>query len=141
MPEMTDEAIERLASGFLDHSLPKSEWTHGAHFAAALWMLTRHGDAALPEMRAAIRSYNEATGGENTDTAGYHETITAASLIMARAHMAAHPGAPLRSQLASLLAGPCGRPDWILSYWSKARLFSADARRGWLGPDLQPLPE
>ncbi|MFN4185689.1 MAG: hypothetical protein ACK4M6_12970 [Hyphomonas sp.] len=138
---MTDEEIERIARGFLDRTLPKSEWTHGAHFAAALWMLTQHGDAALPQMRAAIAAYNEATGGENTDTAGYHETITAASLAITRAHMAAHAGAPLRDQLASLLAGPCGRPDWILSYWSKERLFSVEARRGWLGPDLQPLPE
>ena len=141
MSEMTDEAIERVARGLLDRTLPKSEWTHGAHFAAALWMLAQHGDAALPEMRAAIRAYNEATGGENTDTAGYHETITAASLALARAHIRAHPGAPLHARLANLLAGPCGHPEWILAYWTQARLFSPEARRGWVDPDLQPLPE
>ncbi|MFN3610333.1 MAG: hypothetical protein ACK4Y9_14825 [Hyphomonas sp.] len=138
---MTDEDMERIGRGLMECTLPKAEWTHSAHFAAALWMLARPEGAALPDLRAAICAYNEAIGGENTDTAGYHETITAASLIMARAHRAAHPAAPLHAQLASLLAGPCGRPDWILSYWTKARLFSPEARRGWVGPDLQPLPE
>ena len=35
----TDEEIERIACGLLDLSLPKPEWTHRAHFAAALWLL------------------------------------------------------------------------------------------------------
>jgi hypothetical protein len=30
-------------------------------------------------------------------------------------------------------------PDWILAHWSKERLFSVEARREWLEPDLQPL--
>lgn len=141
MPYASDEEVEALLRGFLDHTLPKSGWTHAAHFAAAIGMIARHGAAALPEMRGAICAYNVATGGENTDTAGYHETITAASLAIARAHLAAHSGAPLHARVNSLLAGPCGRPDWILAYWSRERLFSVEARRGWVPPDLQPLPE
>lgn len=137
----SDDEVETLLRGFLDHSLPKSGWTHAAHFAAAIGMIARYGEAALPEMRVAICAYNAATGGENTDTAGYHETITAASLAVARAHLAAHPGAALHTSVNSLLAGPCGQTDWILAYWSRARLFSVEARRGWVTPDLQPLPE
>ena len=48
--------------------------------------------------------------------------------------------APLHVVLAELLAGPCGRPDWILAHWTKDRLFSVEARRAWVAPDLQPLP-
>ena len=94
MSYASDEEVEALLGAFLDHTLPKSGWTHGAHFAAAIGLIARHGEAALPERRAAICACNVATGGENSDTAGYHETITAASLAIAGAHLAAHPGAP-----------------------------------------------
>lgn len=134
----SDHDIARIAAGVLDRTLPKAEWTHAAHFAAALWMLT-HRDA-FAEMPGAIRAYNEATGVPNTDTDGYHETITLASLRAARAHLAAGLGAPLSERLASLLAGPYGRSDWLLAYWSKPVLFSVEARRVWVEPDLQPLP-
>jgi hypothetical protein len=79
---LTGEAeIERIALGLIDCTLPKPEWTHRAHFAAALWLLA-HTDvlANAGGMAPLIRAYNEATGGENTDSAGYHETITQASL-------------------------------------------------------------
>jgi hypothetical protein len=29
---------------------------------------------------------------------------------------------------------------WLLAYWTRERLFSVDARRGWTEPDLKPLP-
>jgi len=38
------------------------------------------------------------------------------------------------------MAGPLGRPDWPLAYWSKSVLFSAEARRGWVEPDLAAFP-
>ena len=132
---MTDEEIARIAAGVIERSLPKREWTHAAHFACALWMLT-HRDAAR-EMPGLIRAYNEATGVANTDTDGYHETITQASLRAARSHL---DGRPLSATLATLLAGPHGRSDWLLRYWSKAVLFSVQARREWVEPDLAPLP-
>ena len=46
---------------------------------------------------------------------------------------------PLHEVLDGLMAGPLGRSDWPLAYWSKARLFSVDARRNWLEPDLKPF--
>lgn len=137
---LTDADIERIALGVVDRTLPKPEWTHAAHFAAALWMLSRPDRDAAAEMPGLIRAYNEATGVANTDTEGYHETITQASLRAARAHLAAKPEAPLSERLASLLAGPCGRSDWLFAYWTKAALFTPTARRGWVEPDVQPLP-
>jgi len=53
---------------------------------------------------------------------------------------AAAPGAPLHLILDGLLAGPHGKTDWLLAYWSRDRLFSVAARRGWMPPDLAPLP-
>ncbi|MFZ5720934.1 MAG: hypothetical protein ACOY5Y_15850 [Pseudomonadota bacterium] len=134
----TDDEIDAVARGMIARTLPKAEWTHAAHFAAAVWILTRPDMDAFRDMPGLIRAYNEATGGRNTDTEGYHETITQASLRAAAHHLT--PGAPLSAALANLLAGPCGRSDWLLAHWTKERLFSVEARRAWMEPDLQPLP-
>ena len=40
MPHFSSDAeVEHIGRGLLDRSLPKIEWTHAAHFAAALWLL------------------------------------------------------------------------------------------------------
>jgi len=35
---------------------------------------------------------------------------------------------------------PLGQPQWLLEYWTRERLFSVEARRNWVEPDLAPLP-
>lgn len=138
---MTDDEIETVARAMMACTLPKVAWTHAAHFAAALWLLRARGEAAArAEMPGLIRAYNESVGGRNTDSEGYHETITQASLHMAAKALRDAGGAPLSEVLAQLLAGPCGKPDWILAHWSREVLFSAEARRAWIAPDLAPLP-
>jgi hypothetical protein len=136
----SDSEINRIATGLIDRSLPKPEWTHAAHFAAAFWILRHPHMHAMRDMPGLIRAYNEATGVANTDSGGYHETITCASLRAARAWLTARARAPLYEALNELLAGEYGRSDWLLSYWSKPLLFSVAARRAWVDPDLRPLP-
>ena len=136
-----DGEIARAGGKFLDRSLPKPEWTHAAHFAVTLWLVRHRPDIDLDtEMRGLIRAFNEATGTPNTDTGGYHETITQASLRAVRAAVAAAPATPLCEILEALLISPLGDSKWPLEYWSRERLFSVEARRGWLPPDLKPLP-
>lgn len=137
---LTDQEIADIALGMLAKTLPKPRWTHAAHWASALYLL-RHDRPRAQAMGAAICAYNESVGGQNTDTSGYHETITLASLRAAEAHLASYPPAsPLSTVLADLLATPLGQPDWLLAYWSRDALFSVAARRHWLAPDLAPLP-
>ncbi len=121
-----------------DTTLPRAEWTHAAHFAAALWMLREGTIDALPET---IRRYNAATGTANTDTTGYHETITRASVRAAAACLDANaPDRPLWEIANDLMVSPLGRSDWLMSYWRRERLFSVEARKVWVEPDLKPLP-
>jgi hypothetical protein len=140
MTLMSDDEIAAIGRGVLDRTLPKARWTHAAHFACALWLLREPGRDAFAEMPSLIRAYNAATDTPNTDTSGYHETITRASLRAARAVLDRHPSAALGAVLGELLASPLGRSDWLLTYWSRERLFSVEARRAWVEPDLQPLP-
>jgi hypothetical protein len=136
----SDADIERIGLGVLTRTLPKPEWTHAAHFAAAFWLLSRSDRDARREMPGLIRAYNEATGVANTDNSGYHETITLASLRVARAWLDARPHKALHASLAELLASDYGRSDWLLAYWSRPLLFSVEARRAWVEPDLRPFP-
>ena len=136
----SDSSLERIGRGLRDCSLPKSEWTHAAHFAAAFWLLQQPGVDAFRDMPGMIRRYNEATGVANSDQSGYHQTITIASLRAARAWLEQRRGVPLYRALEALLASEFGRSDWLLNHWSRALLFSEQARRCWMEPDLQPLP-
>lgn len=140
MTPLSDPEIARIAAGVLDRSLPKRDWTHQAHFAAALWLI-RHqpGFDDARDMPGIIRRYNDATNTPNTDSEGYHHSITLASLAVARAALAAAPEAPLSDVLAALMAGPCGQSGWLLTHWRRETLFSVAARRGWVPPDLLPL--
>jgi hypothetical protein len=132
--------IERIGRGLIDRSLPKVEWTHAAHFAAAFWLLRRPDMDAVRDMPGFIRAYNEATDTPNTDTGGYHETITVASLRAASAWLAARPHASLHCALEELLSSPFGRSEWLLVHWTRPVLFSVAARRTWVEPDVKPLP-
>jgi hypothetical protein len=137
----SDAEIQRAGEKFLDRSLPKPEWTHAAHVAVSLWLI-RHRpaidlDQQLPGL---IRSFNEATGTPNTDSGGYHDTITRASLAAVRARLAATPSLPLHEILEGILSSPLGNSEWLLEYWSREKLFSVTARRSWLAPDLKALP-
>jgi hypothetical protein len=133
--------IEGFVQQFESGSLPKARWTHEAHLLVALWYLAKHDEAAaLPVVRQRIRAYNDAVGTLNSDHGGYHESLTRLYLRGIAAHRAAHPAPSLAHAFADLLDTPIAGRDWPLSYYTRARLFSVEARRGWVEPDLRSLP-
>jgi hypothetical protein len=134
--------IIRIGEGFLARTLPRVEWTHAAHFAAALWLMRYRADLdASREMPRLIRAYNESVGRVNDDSGGYHETITQASLRALRGVLDANPAdMPVYQIVNALMASSLGNPNWLLEYWSRDVLMSVDARRRWLEPDLKALP-
>jgi hypothetical protein len=142
MAYSSEDNIHRIGNGFLDHSLPKAEWTHAAHFAASLWLMRYRPDLDLPrDMPNLIRHYNEAVGGVNSDTAGYHETITQAHLRAIRAEFGRRAAdAALYEIVNDMMAGTFGDPGWLMVYWSKENLMSVTARKSWVDPDLRDFP-
>src|SRR5277367_1827748 len=123
-PFTSDDEIISIGEGLLARTVPKSDWTHAAHFASALWLLACRPEidisSSLPGM---IRAYNEATGGQNTDTSGYHETITQASIRATRAFLAERPNQPLFKTCNELMSSTLGKSDWLLAYWSAPGSF------------------
>lgn len=138
----SEEAVARVGEGLLARTLPRAEWTHEAHLAATTFLLLKRPeidlDAALPGL---IRAYNGSVGGVNDDTQGYHDTITRAYLHGVRLFLSeADRAAPLHELVNDVLHSPMGQRDWPLRFWSKERLLSVEARRGFVPPDLGALP-
>ena len=137
-----DAAIRRVGAGMMARTLPKPEWTHEAHLAACAWLILERPDIVperdLPNL---IRRYNESAGGVNSDTEGYHETITRLFLHGVRLFLAeADLKEPLHELVNELLLSPMGRRDWPLRFYGAERLFSVEARRKFIPPDVAALP-
>lgn len=136
-----DAEIRRLGAGLLDRSLPRTDWTHEAHLASCLWLHRERRDIDLAaQLPAIIAGYNAAVGGRNSDTEGYHETITQAYVVLVGGFLAEHDaGQPLVELVNALLRSPLGSRDALLVHYSRDRLFSVAARTGWIEPDLAPF--
>jgi hypothetical protein len=110
-PFTSDEEISTIGRGLLDRTLPKTAWTHAAHFAATLWLLRCRPDVEISrEMPGFIHS--------GVDSCGSRFFVTCNELMGSR----------------------LGSPEWLLEYWTRSRLFSVEARRAWVEPDIKELP-
>jgi hypothetical protein len=138
----SDAEIARVGEGLLARTLPRAEWTHEAHLAATTYLLLKRPDVDLDrELPGIIRRYNESVGGVNSDSEGYHETITRAFLHGVRLFLAeADTGEPMHDLVNELLLSPMGRRDWPLRFYSPGKLFSVEARRDFVAPDLAAFP-
>jgi hypothetical protein len=122
-----DAAVRHIGEGLIACTLTRPEWTHEAHLAATLYLLAERPDI-LPE--------RDLPGGVNSDSDGYHETITQCFIRGVRLFLArTDPGLPLAQKVNALLKAEEGRRDWPLLLYSSERLFSTEARLGWVEPD------
>jgi len=132
--------MDELARAFCECSLPKAEWAHHAHLRVGLWHLLRFPlDEALGRLQDGIRRYNESCGVANTEASGHRETITRFYVWVIGRSLAGADRARPADGLADELIWACGDKGLPLRYWSKERLLSAEARLGWVGPDLGAL--
>ena len=138
----SDADVAHIGEGLLARTLPKAEWTHEAHLAATTYLLLKRPDIDLDtELPGIIRHYNESVGGVNSDSEGYHETITRVFLRGVRLFLAeADRREPLHELVKELLLSPMGRRDWPFRFYSPDLLFSVEARRHFVPPDVANLP-
>ena len=140
-PYEAEAEVERVVAGFMDGTLPHAEWTHRAHLTVALWYATHHeAGEALDRIRAGILRLNAAHGVPTTPTRGYHETITRFYMHMVGWFVEQEVREGDWAERANRLLTRYGHRDLPLRYYSEARLQSAEARAGWVEPDLMPLP-
>ncbi|HEY7286955.1 MAG TPA: hypothetical protein VH497_16015 [Vicinamibacterales bacterium] len=137
--DITD--LDEFARQFDMKEIPRRRWTHGAHLAVGLWHVHRYGpDAALQRLRQGIRSLNEHYGNQNTESAGYHETITRAQVaLLADFLQRSDAAAPLSERYAQLMTSALADRDVLLRFYTRDYLMSNHARAVWAEPDLAPL--
>ena len=120
---------EEFLAAFENGSLPFEQWTHPAHVRVAYLYASAHPmPEAVARMRSGIQSYNRAHDRPESVTQGYHETITAAFMMLVCA--------------AHCRTGPHGSADEfcrshpelldksvLSAYFSSERLMTAEAKR------------
>ncbi|MCG6120939.1 MAG: hypothetical protein MEP44_09875 [Blastomonas sp.] len=138
----TSSAVRHLGGRLIAACLPRSEWTHEAHVAACLWLIAERPDlVAARDLPGIIRRHNDSVGTPNSDTEGFHATITHCYAIGVAAFLARTDAAlPLVAKVNALLDAPEGARDWPLRFYSRDRLLCVEARRAVILPDLAPLP-
>ena len=129
---MTDD--EFLAA-FESAAIPRPQWTHEAHVRMAWLYLTRLPFAeALHRVRTGIQKLNARIGSPD----GYHETITVAFVRVIASRMETGEGyAAFRERNPELFDRTLVA---LLHHYTKERLYSVEARRAFIDPDVLPLP-
>jgi adenylate kinase family enzyme len=135
-----EEAVG-LGARFEACAIPAKVWTHAAHLTVGLWHVERYGpEDALVRLRTGISRLNESHGSVNSATAGYHETITVAYVQLLAQFLAYCPERmPLADRIAALLDSPLAAKNVLLTFYSRDRLMSTEARAAWVEPDVAPL--
>ena len=136
----TQEDFDHIVDGFRNKTLPAKEWTHEAHLITGLWHVAHLGhEKALAEMRVGIRTYNESIGGMNTDSGGYHDSITVFWIWLLNEFWYRYSDEQQSFEEVGnlfLRSKYCDRGTALLFY-SKDFLFSKEARLGFVEPDIQ----
>jgi len=135
LPLATEAEIIDSVAAFEACTLPYVHWTHRAHLAVAVrYVRTMPHEAALERLRERIGAYNTCCG----DPTGYNETVTRLYLMRLRHdadHGIAEPNLAAELRRASAAYGV----SWLYEHYSKDRIWSSEAARGWIEPDRKPL--
>ena len=129
--------ILAVASGLRDCTFPAARFHHREHCLATAYFLKSQPQTDWRrELPVLIRRYNEAMGGANTEDAGYHETITQFYIDAIEHFLAAHQEDSIEAACERLLSSPIAGKNFALHFYSRGRLFSREARRRYVAPDL-----
>ena len=121
-------------------TIPRPAWDHQAHIRVAWIYLSGHGfEGALGKIREGIQKLNAVHLTPESLERGYHETVTRAWLTLVDATMR-HHGACATS------VDFCERhphllvPTLLRLFYTRGRIVSEAAKRGFVSPDLASLP-
>jgi hypothetical protein len=134
----SDDEIKSLIERFENCTVTEKEFGHPEHLTVGLWYaLDNDFETATGIVRRGIFKVNEAHAVPNTDTSGYHETLTVFWMRTVWNFLEKHKGEKTLATLANELINACGDSRLPLKFYSRELLFSAEARRSFIEPDLQ----
>lgn len=134
---MGSNDIQNLLPLFLQKKMQADLWTHDAHFVVATHILWEHGfTSAVPMMRELIKANNLNMGIANTDTSGYHETLTWFYLKAIDQILKSQLPQNAHEAVTCVLHSEIIDKHYPLKFYDKDDLFSTSARREYLKPAL-----
>ena len=137
MPSHPSTADTAFKTAFEAGTIPPAEFHHREHIQLAyVYLCEGQLEQAHQNMRAALQNFLS-TNGVPADK--YHETLTL-SWIQAVRHFMDRAGPTL--SFADFIAADDRLLDSkiMLSHYSSDHLFSNDARKSFVAPDLSPIP-
>jgi hypothetical protein len=130
-----------LVDKFNSCTLLKDKWTHEAHLIVAVWYCKTYDlPKALDLLRNQIKAYNLSVGTPNSDTQGYHETLTGFWLLIAANFVKLNATKTFEETALAFVNSDWANRNLALNYYTKETLFSVEARKYWVEPDLEILP-
>ena len=116
------------------------EFSHRNHLAMAACTVLEGHEGSLDRVRATILALNAANKVEQTTTGGYHETLTVAWHALVSAHLRSLPEETPRLLAVNSVLHAFADKQVLLRHYSRDLLMSWTARRGFVPPDVSPLP-
>ncbi|MEM6321319.1 MAG: hypothetical protein AAF960_26915 [Bacteroidota bacterium] len=133
MKVYTQDELDFIVQRFNNKTLPKSDWTHHAHLIVALWHnLNYPFPRAVELVRNKIKAYNIYVGTQNTDTAGYHETLTVLWMALSKNYIFEHSKLSFQELVNQFLCSEVSQKEVVFQYYSKEVLLSTKARKEWV---------
>jgi hypothetical protein len=137
---VTESEIDAFLAAFEGCTLPKTEWTHAAHLlTGACYVHTLGREPAFEKMRVCVRRYNESVGGKNTDTSGYHESVTVMWIRLLDGLLRESALLERASFAALAVERFASQRDIFREYYDFDLVGSTEARLRWIEPTLKPL--
>lgn len=136
-PAVASEADLAFRARFEAGEVGPSDFDHRAHLRLAYVVLC---DPTVQDATAQVRACIQAFLARHAiDPSKYHETLTAAWLAAVQHFMDRSPDT---TSFDALIARDPRLldPDIMLTHYSGARLFSAEARATFIAPDRDPIP-
>jgi hypothetical protein len=131
---------EAFIAAFEASAFPMEKWHHREHIRIAYLYLRRYPfDEAVTRLRSGIQALNAAHKAPDAIDRGYHETMTQAWMRLV--HCTLNEFGPKETGDAFL-----DEHTQLLSkralrfFYSRDRIMSLEAKRGFVEPDLAPFP-
>jgi hypothetical protein len=140
-----EDLVHREDADFLARfeaaAIPHEAWTHREHLCMAFLYLRRYQfERAIERMREGILRLNQAHGLVESQTRGYHHTITVAWARLVAGAIREQPS--LTHTAAFIDQNPeLGSSAVLGRHYSRELLASPLARQTFVEPDRLPLPE
>jgi hypothetical protein len=125
------DLLEKFESGTID----RSAWKHAEHLTVALYYVTRHDfETATEKMRSGIFNLLRSFGVDLEKEMPYHETLTVFWMRTIADFNASKNGTSLLDKANEVVEK--FDKDYPMRFYSREYLFSDEARRGHLEPNL-----